>query len=242
MTEETVSLAANKGFKCPLYDEGYHNLWLSELQKWLRENHGMHPHICWLEDWKWNVDVYLWKEENGLLTSPGSGKGHKSYEDALEHGLKEALKLIKMRNLKIISGGQTGVDQLALKVGKYLGIETGGTAPKGFLTEEGSTPILGSRYGLIEHESPLYPPRTEQNIKDADITLLFGDMNSRGSKLAKSLSVKNYMLLVENPKVEDIKNYIRDGYKTFNIGGNRGSKLSLEERSRIKNVLLEAFK
>lgn len=31
---------------------------------------------------------------------------------------------------KIISGGQTGVDQIALDIAKQLGIETGGTAAK----------------------------------------------------------------------------------------------------------------
>ena len=37
--------------------------------------------------------------------------------------------------MKIISGGQTGVDRLALDVAKSLNIATGGTAPKGYLTE-----------------------------------------------------------------------------------------------------------
>ena len=36
---------------------------------------------------------------------------------------------------KIISGGQTGGDQGGLQAGKKLGIETGGTAPPGFITE-----------------------------------------------------------------------------------------------------------
>jgi hypothetical protein len=40
--------------------------------------------------------------------------------------------------MKIISGGQTGVDRLALDVAKSLNIATGGTAPNGYLTENGS--------------------------------------------------------------------------------------------------------
>lgn len=66
----------------------------SLLQKWYREQHGLHPHICYLDDWKWNVDVYKWKEENGLMTPPGSGKGHTSYELALDYGLLQMGKLI----------------------------------------------------------------------------------------------------------------------------------------------------
>ena len=38
---------------------------------------------------------------------------------------------------KIISGGQTGIDQLALEIAIELGIETGGTAPPNFMTEDG---------------------------------------------------------------------------------------------------------
>ena len=38
---------------------------------------------------------------------------------------------------KIISGGQTGADQIGLEVALSLGIPTGGTAPKGFITETG---------------------------------------------------------------------------------------------------------
>jgi len=39
---------------------------------------------------------------------------------------------------KIISGGQTGADRAGLVVGKSLGLEIGGTAPKGWKTEESS--------------------------------------------------------------------------------------------------------
>ena len=60
---------------------------------------------------------------------------------------------------KIISGGQTGVDAAALRAAKAVGIPTGGTAPKGWLTEDGPAPWL-AEYGLVESDSPFYPPRT----------------------------------------------------------------------------------
>ena len=42
--------------------------------------------------------------------------------------------------MKVISGGQTGVDQAALRAAKAAGIETGGWMPKGFRTLAGPRP------------------------------------------------------------------------------------------------------
>lgn len=38
---------------------------------------------------------------------------------------------------KIISGGQTGADQGGLRAGRLLHLETGGTAPHNWMTEQG---------------------------------------------------------------------------------------------------------
>ena len=59
--------------------------------------------------------------------------------------------------LKIISGGQTGADTGGLIAAQKAGIRTGGCAPKGFITEDGSNPELGSVYGLYESNSDQYP-------------------------------------------------------------------------------------
>ena len=50
---------------------------------------------------------------------------------------------------KIISGGQTGADLGGLMAGKDLNIEIGGTAPIGFLTNQGVNLRLGSYFGLM---------------------------------------------------------------------------------------------
>jgi len=81
---------------------------------------------------------------------------------------------------KIISGGQTGADQGGLVAARQLGIPTGGWIPKGFLTESGPRPDLGLLYGLKEHKSNRYPPRTKENVKDSDGTAWFGRLNSKG--------------------------------------------------------------
>ena len=73
------------------------------------------------------------------------------------------------RPSKIISGGQTGVDRAALDAAIYLSIVHGGCCPRGRLAEDGAIP---DRYELIEMASSDYSVRTEQNVVDADGTLI----------------------------------------------------------------------
>ena len=54
------------------------------------------------------------------------------------------------RPTQIISGGQTGADQGALRAALDLGISTGGVAPKGYKTETGPHQVLPYVYGLPE--------------------------------------------------------------------------------------------
>jgi len=82
--------------------------------------------------------------------------------------------------IKIISGGQTGVDQAALRAAKALGIETGGTMPLGWLTEDGPRPEFAELYGMVESHSPHYVVRTEANAASADMTIWHGPTGSRG--------------------------------------------------------------
>ena len=146
-----------------------------------------------------------------------------------------------MKKLKIISGGQTGVDQIALKVAHKLGIETGGIAPKGYRTETGFNFELRDVYGLIQHESAEYPPRTEMNILNSDCTLLFGKTDSLGSKLAIKLAKKHSKHIFLNPKVSEVHDLIVKGYRVFNIAGNRGSTLSHYDEEMIRKGLTKAF-
>lgn len=84
---------------------------------------------------------------------------------------------------KIISGGQTGADQAGLRAARALGIETGGWMPKGFLTENGKHPEFAELYGMVEHSSARYAPRTKLNVAESDATLVFGNIESPGSVL-----------------------------------------------------------
>ncbi|OQA06312.1 MAG: putative molybdenum carrier [bacterium ADurb.Bin374] len=71
--------------------------------------------------------------------------------------------------MRLISGGQTGVDRAALDVALEHGIPAGGWCPAGRHSARGRIP---SRYPLVETETPAYPQRTRQNIRDSDATLV----------------------------------------------------------------------
>ena len=58
------------------------------------------------------------------------------------------MKITKQsRKIKIISGGQTGVDRAALDVAIELGLQYGGFCPKGRLAEDG---IIQDKYKLMK--------------------------------------------------------------------------------------------
>ena len=67
--------------------------------------------------------------------------------------------------LKIISGGQTGVDRAALDVALRYGIECGGWCPAGRLDEFGKIP---SHYPVRELQGGGFIERTLQNVRDSD--------------------------------------------------------------------------
>jgi hypothetical protein len=98
--------------------------------------------------------------------------------------------------LKVISGGQTGVDRAALDVALELGLPCGGWCPKGRLAEDGRIP---DRYPLTEMPTANLPARTRANVAEADATLILTEGGpTGGTKLTFDLardSGKPYLLL-----------------------------------------------
>ena len=84
---------------------------------------------------------------------------------------------------KVISGGQTGADKAGWDEAKAHGIPTGGCMPRGYMTEAGPRPEYAETYGAHEHSMATYPPRTRENVIEADGTLIFnfGATNSNGT-------------------------------------------------------------
>jgi hypothetical protein len=76
--------------------------------------------------------------------------------------------------MKIISGGQTGVDRAALDVALKHGIECGGWCPAGRLDEFGRIP---DHYPVRELDRGSFAERTLQNVKDSEVTVIicFGE-------------------------------------------------------------------
>lgn len=97
------------------------------------------------------------------------------------------LEMEPRRLRKIISGGQVGADRGGLEAARDLGLETGGTAPLGYRVEGGDDPSL-RLFGLVQSASREYAPRTRDNVRDSDATLIIAsNPGSPGCHLTQSL-------------------------------------------------------
>jgi hypothetical protein len=72
--------------------------------------------------------------------------------------------------LRIVSGGQTGVDRAALQWALAHRVPHGGWCPKGRKAEDGPIP---SRFKLKETPNSSYSVRTLWNVRDSDATVIF---------------------------------------------------------------------
>ena len=124
---------------------------------------------------------------------------------------------------QVISGGQTGVDQIALLIAQALGYKTGGTVPKGWRTDDGPAPWL-SIYGCVESYDTGYRVRTIKNVRDADATVWFGIM-SPGYQLTKRAadieSRHRLYFWLENPTAAQLAEWLHNPIRILNVGGNR---------------------
>jgi hypothetical protein len=96
--------------------------------------------------------------------------------------------------MKIVTGGQTGVDRAALDVAVGLGIKYGEWCPRGGWAEDfPEPPGVRTQFPLLR-ETPLADPaqRTAWNVRDSDaVLILVGDAGtsvSAGTTLAGQLA------------------------------------------------------
>jgi Circularly permutated YpsA SLOG family len=129
--------------------------------------------------------------------------------------------------VKVISGGQTGIDRMALEVARELGIPTSGSAPRDFLTEDGPDPSL-KEFGLVTLPNKEYKARTLQNVIDGHGTVIYGDLTG-GTRLTAEFCEPENRPYIVNPAPDDLAVFVRkNGIQVLNIAGNRGSKLAPE--------------
>jgi hypothetical protein len=150
--------------------------------------------------------------------------------------------------MKIISGGQTGADRGGLDAAIELGIEHGGWCPKGRKAEDGTIP---ERYRLVETRGSDYKKRTELNVKDADVTVIFtADGNvTGGSRLTASfcrqhgrpcLVLNAFAPVAET--VAELRSFFNENKpKVVNIAGNRATKAFGIDKA-VKNAIVSTFK
>lgn len=125
-----------------------------------------------------------------------------------------------VKTLKIISGGQTGVDRAALDVALQHGIACGGSCPAGRLDEFGKIP---DHYPVQELQSGGFDERTLQNVKDSDGTVVIYSAELRGGTeqtVRFCVELKRPYQLIDASKfsAEDAAKLIADFVRKNKIG------------------------
>ena len=105
------------------------------------------------------------------------------------------MKRDESNNIKIVSGGQTGVDRGALEAAMALGLDFGGWAPHGWIAEDGTIPAeyqaKMKEYLEMGSNAQNYRERTKANVRDSHATLILVDSLplSGGTKLTEDTAV-----------------------------------------------------
>jgi putative molybdenum carrier protein len=130
--------------------------------------------------------------------------------------------------LKIVSGGQTGVDRAALDAALALGLPCGGWCPRGRRAEDGRVP---ARYPLVETPTARYPQRTEWNVRDSDGTLVLHAGRPRGGTaltlrlLGRQRKPVLRVDLDQDPDPRALTDWVvSEGIRILNVAGPRESE------------------
>jgi hypothetical protein len=146
--------------------------------------------------------------------------------------------------LKIVTGGQTGVDRAALDWAIAQGVRHGGWCPKRRRAEDG---IIPRRYRLKATRSSAYHVRTRWNVRESDGTLIIsandviGGGTKRTAEYARDLKKPLLHLTMTTGArraARQLDRFIaRHGIRVLNVGGPRDS-----EQPGIQRFVHEIFK
>ncbi len=132
--------------------------------------------------------------------------------------------------MKIVSGGQTGVDRAALDAAIDCDISHGGWCPENRKAEDG---VINGRYQLESLVGGGYAQRTKANVRDSDGTLIiyFGQLKG-GTEQTLSFCIrkrKPYKLIDADEITEERAAYLvakfcaENSVSTLNVAGPRQS-------------------
>jgi len=150
--------------------------------------------------------------------------------------------------LKIISGGQTGVDRAALDAALESGTSAGGWCPEGRQAEDGP---IAEKYPLQELPDGGYKERTLKNVQDSDATVIIyfeSISGGTGETLAYCLNEKKPYLLIDGSGISEesaskrIKHFIDENQiSLLNVAGPRASKekRAYEYTKQVITLMLE---
>ena len=133
---------------------------------------------------------------------------------------------------KVISGGQTGVDQAALWAAHSCGMDVGGWCPPGRVCEDGIIPAHLELAETPKDRSELTPDvprslRTEWNVRDSDATLILYLVLpiDPGTKATRTFCFKYdrpllEVSLLDQSSLERVMRWLEEHkVKVLNVGG-----------------------
>lgn len=134
-------------------------------------------------------------------------------------------------HLRIVSGGQTGVDRAALDAALAAGTSCGGWCPGGRMAEDGP---IDARYPLTEMPGAGYIERTRANVADSDGTVILHGSPLEGGSLQTQrfcVELKKPCLLITSETSDPahaaaaIADFVATHHiHTLNVAGPRASK------------------
>ena len=145
--------------------------------------------------------------------------------------------------LKIVAGGQTGVDRAALEWALANGVSHGGWCPKGRKAEDG---VIPPQFQLRETGSDNYSIRTRRNVRDSGGTVIFSERaeltggTKETAEFAKAIG-KPLLKLVSSAGIQEsatqLNSFLKEhGIVVLNVAGPRASEEP--EVSQFVNAVL----
>lgn len=149
-----------------------------------------------------------------------------------------------LRNrIKVVTGGQTGVDRGALDAALDLNIQCGGWCPEGRLAEDG---VIPEQYPLEELAGGDYRDRTRKNVVDSDgsAIIFFGEIEGGTEctlddcvQLAKPYQLIDGAGMQPGQAAKQIAEFVRErNLQTLNIAGPRASKIEKGHKYAFETV------